>query len=243
MQNEVQGSEMFMTAKRSVKTGLVASAVVSSWTLAATLLTSTAWTYEFGVSGAYYYGAGATVQIFVFAAAAIELKRRAPGAHTFLEVAKIRYGALGHISFIIFSTIYALINCIGILLGGAAVFHALTGMNTIAGIWILPIGVTVYTLLGGIKATILTDYVHTIIIYIMILLGLFVTYATSSVLGSPDKVYDLLREAAKSAPVAGNAGGEYLTMRSQTGALLGLVFYCAIFATVDTLNPSFFLLV
>jgi hypothetical protein len=63
--NEVQGSEMFMTAKRSVRTGLVASAVVSSWTIAATLLTSSTWAFEFGVSGAYYYGAGATVQIFV----------------------------------------------------------------------------------------------------------------------------------------------------------------------------------
>lgn len=229
--DEVQGSEMFMTAKRSVKTGLVASAVVSSWTLAATLLTSTAWTYSYGVSGAYYYGSGATVQIFVFATAAIELKRRAPGAHTFLEVAKIRYGAPGHITFICFSSIYAIINCIGILIGGSAVFHALTGMSQIAGIWLLPIGVVIYTLLGGIKATILTDYVHTIIIYVMVLTGLFVTYATSNTLGSPDRVYELLREAAKSVPVAGNAGGEYLTMRSQTGALLGVVFYTAIFAT------------
>ena len=50
-QNEVQGSEMFMTAKRSVGTGLIASAVVSGWTIAATLLTSTSWTYSYGVSG------------------------------------------------------------------------------------------------------------------------------------------------------------------------------------------------
>lgn len=63
--NEVQGSEMFMTAKRSVGTGLVASAVVSSWTIAATLLTSSTWAFQYGVSGAYYYGAGASVQIFV----------------------------------------------------------------------------------------------------------------------------------------------------------------------------------
>jgi urea-proton symporter len=54
---------MFMTAKRSVKTGLVASAVVSSWTIAATLLTSTSWTYSYGVAGAYFYGAGACVQV------------------------------------------------------------------------------------------------------------------------------------------------------------------------------------
>jgi hypothetical protein len=38
---EKQTSEMFMTAQHSVKTGLTASAVVSSWTIAATLLTST----------------------------------------------------------------------------------------------------------------------------------------------------------------------------------------------------------
>lgn len=39
--HEKQTSEMFMTAKHSVKIGLTASAVVSSWTIAATLLTST----------------------------------------------------------------------------------------------------------------------------------------------------------------------------------------------------------
>ena len=49
--NELQTSEVFNTAGRSVKTGLVASAVVSSWTWAATLLQSTAITYKYGVSG------------------------------------------------------------------------------------------------------------------------------------------------------------------------------------------------
>lgn len=38
---EKQTSEMFLTAHHSVKTGLTASAVVSSWTIAATLLSST----------------------------------------------------------------------------------------------------------------------------------------------------------------------------------------------------------
>jgi Na+/proline symporter len=47
---EVQTSEMYMTAQRTVKTGLVASAIVSSWTWAATLLTSTEVAYKYGVS-------------------------------------------------------------------------------------------------------------------------------------------------------------------------------------------------
>jgi Na+/proline symporter len=52
--NEVQDSEMFMTARHSVKTGLIASAVVSSWTIAATLLTSTTYGYSYGVSGPFW---------------------------------------------------------------------------------------------------------------------------------------------------------------------------------------------
>lgn len=38
------------------------------------------------------YASGATVQIILFATLAIELKRRAPNAHTVLEVIRARYG-------------------------------------------------------------------------------------------------------------------------------------------------------
>src|SRR3954471_3462899 len=79
--SEVQTSEMFNTAGRTVKSGLVASAVVSSWAWAATLLQSTGVCYRYGVSGPFWYASGATVQILLFATLAIELKRRAPNAH------------------------------------------------------------------------------------------------------------------------------------------------------------------
>lgn len=144
-------------------------------------------------------------------------------------MARIRYGTAGHIVFIFYSTLYAIINCVNILVGSSAVFAALTGVDKLATIWLLPVGVVIYTLIGGIKATFLTDYTHTIVIYAMVLAGMFVVYTRSDLLGSPDKVYDLLREAAKIAPVPGNAGGEYLTMRSQDGVLLGVVFWCAVF--------------
>jgi urea-proton symporter len=79
--NELQTSEMFSTAGRTVKSGLVASAVVSSWTWAASLLQSSSITYRYGVSGPLWYASGATVQIILFASIAIEMKRRAPNAH------------------------------------------------------------------------------------------------------------------------------------------------------------------
>jgi len=54
--NELQTSELFSTAGRAVKSGLVASAVVSSWTWAATLLTSSGVAYRYGVSGPLWVG-------------------------------------------------------------------------------------------------------------------------------------------------------------------------------------------
>lgn len=59
-------SEEFNTASRSVKPGLIAAGIVSAWTWAATLLQSSSVGYQFGVSGPFWYAAGATVQILTF---------------------------------------------------------------------------------------------------------------------------------------------------------------------------------
>ena len=119
-----------------------------------------------------------------------------------------------------------------LLTGGSAVVTSLTGVPTAAACYLLPIGVVLYTLFGGIKATFLTDYVHTFILLIIILIFAFTAYATNVDLGSPGKVYDLLMEAAANHPVEGNAEGSYLTMRSQEGAIFFVINIVGNFGTV-----------
>jgi urea-proton symporter len=85
---------------------------------------------------------------------------------------------------------------------------------------------------GGIKATFLTDYAHTVIICVVLLIFAFTAYATNNVLGSPAKVYDLLQAAAAKHPVDGNAGGSYLTMRSREGAIFFVINIVGNFGTV-----------
>jgi Na+/proline symporter len=46
-----------------------------------------------------------------------------------------------------------------ILIGGAAAINSLTGMSVYASLWLLPLSVSAYTMRGGLRATILTDYV------------------------------------------------------------------------------------
>ncbi|KAF2015853.1 urea active transporter-like protein [Aaosphaeria arxii CBS 175.79] len=230
--NEEQTSEMFSTAGRSVKSGLVASAVVSSWTWAATLLQSSSVAFRYGVSGPLWYAAGATVQILLFATVAIELKRRAPNAHTFLEAVKARYGPYTHFVFIVFGLFTNILVTAMLLTGGSAVISSLTGIPTAAACFLLPLGVIIYTMFGGIKATFLTDYVHTVILLVIILTFAFTTYATGSRLGSPRVVYDLLTEAAAANPVEGNAHGSYLTLRSREGAIFFVINIIGNFGTV-----------
>ncbi|KAI8073783.1 Sodium:solute symporter family-domain-containing protein [Thamnidium elegans] len=230
--HEVQTSEMYMTAQRTVKTGLVASAIVSSWTWAATLLTSTEVAYKYGVSGPIWYASGAVVQVLLFAVLAIELKRRAPNAHTFLEVVLARYGKGAHSVYLFFATVANILVTSMLLLGGSAVVNYLTGMHTIAACFLLPVGVVVYTLFGGIKATFMSDYAHTVIIFIIIISFVFTVYGTSPQIGSIGTMYDLLAAASIRSPIVDNEQGSLVTMSSLQALFFGIINICGNFGTV-----------
>ena len=63
---------------------------------------------------------------------------------------------------------------------------------------LIPIGIILYTVAGGLKATFISSYVHTVIIYVVLCLFSFMVYSPSSVpaLGSPSKVGVFLRVSA-----------------------------------------------
>ncbi|KAF9811021.1 hypothetical protein IEO21_06725 [Rhodonia placenta] len=214
---KIATSEEFNTASRSVKPGLIASGIVSAWTWAATLLQSSTVTYEYGLCGGYYYAAGATLQIFLMAALAVRVKMIAPYCHTYLEIVHARYGSAAHFMFVTFGLVTNLIVSSELLLGGSAVVNAFTGMNIYAANFLIPIGVGIYVILGGLRATFLCDYSHTLILMIIILYFWFYTYTESDLIGGFEGMYRLLQQAAVERPVAGNEQGSYMTLKSNYG--------------------------
>ncbi|CUA74441.1 Urea-proton symporter DUR3 [Rhizoctonia solani] len=225
-------SEEFSSASRSVKPGLIASGIVSAWTWAATLLQSSAVAYKYGISGPWWYGAGATIQVLLFAMLAAKLKLNSPNAHTFLEIIGARWGTAAHLVFLFFGLATNIIVSSMLILGGSATVTDLTGMNTIAACFLIPIGVAIYVVAGGMRATLLCDYTHTAVLFAIILTFIFTAYATSPKIGSPARMHELLVEAATSKPVPGNAQGSYLTMRSKNGLIFGVINIIGNFATV-----------
>jgi urea-proton symporter len=225
-------SEWFNTAGRTIKTGLTAAAIVSAWTWAATLLQSSTVAFQYGVSGPFWYAAGASIQVLLFGILAIELKRKAPHAHTFLEIIRARFGEGTHRVFLVFALMTNMIVTAMLLLGGAAVVNGLTGMNISIAAFLIPIGVMIYTLVGGLKATFVADYLHTIIIFITILTFVSVVYFISPVTGGIQGMYEKLAAAASIHPVDGNAAGAYLTMASMGGLIFGIINIVGNFGTV-----------
>ncbi|KJA22557.1 hypothetical protein HYPSUDRAFT_652941 [Hypholoma sublateritium FD-334 SS-4] len=227
-----KNSEEFTSASRSVKPGLIASGIVSAWTWAATLLQSSAVAYKFGISGPWWYGAGATVQVLLFAMLAAKLKLNAPYAHTWLEIVGARWGKTAHLVFMFFGLATNIIVSSMLILGGSATVTDLTGMSTLAACFLIPLGVAIYVVVGGMRSTLLCDYTHTTVLFAIILTFVFTVYSTSDKIGSPRKMHELLAAASTAAPIAGNAHGSYLTIRSKNGLIFGVINIIGNFATV-----------
>ena len=236
-----QNSEWFNTAGRIIKTGLTAAAIVSAWTWAATLLQSSTVAYLYGISGPFWYASGATIQVLLFGILAIELKRKAPNAHTFLEIIRARFGNGTHKIFLGFALTCNMIVTGMLLLGGAAVVNGLTGMDITLAAFLIPVGVMIYTLVGGLKATFVADYMHTVIIFTVILTFVSMVFFISPITGGIEGMYNKLAEAAVLKPVLlptfvegtpGNAMGAYLTMASAGGLIFGVINIVGNFGTV-----------
>jgi Na+/proline symporter len=149
-----------------------------------------------------------------------------------LEAVKARYGTATHFVYITFGLFTNILVTAMLLTGGSAVISSLTGVPTAAACFLLPLGVVIYTMFGGIKATFLTDYVHTVILLVILLTFAFTTYASGDALGSTKVVYERLSALAASHPVPGNAGGSYLTMKSKDGAIFFVINIVGNFGTV-----------
>lgn len=224
-------TEMFMVANRSVGIGLTTSAVFSSWMWINETVYCSLQTYKFGIALPVWWSAGLTFQIALMAVLGVAAKIRIPHAHTSLEIARIRYGRLGHVAFMILCLVLNILGCSNLLFNGSVVLSAMTGMHFVASTLLLPAGVIVYTVLGGIKATFLTDFLHTAIALILMIyftLGVL----TSDKIGGLSGLYDKLIETAGNQYIEGNYDGSLLTFRSQQSAIWGVMLKFANLALV-----------
>lgn len=213
-------AEEFSTAGRSVGIGLASASIIAAWTWAATLMMSSSTGFQYGISGPYWYAAGACIQVLLFAIVAIHLKRKAPKAHTFLEFIGKRFDQKNHKLMMFFALMTNIIVTAMVILGGAIALNSLTGMNVYVAALLIPLTFTIYTMIGGLKASFIADYLNTVMIFVILTIFATVVYMKFGT----TTIYEGLRALPESQ--------QMLTMASVPGLLFGMINIIGNFGTV-----------
>lgn len=214
-------SEMFMVANRSVGTGLTASAVFSSWMWINETVLCAAMCYRYGLAVPLWWGSGLCFQIALMAALGVLAKIRVPYAHTSLEIIRQRYGNIGHVVFIIMNLVNNVLGCASMILTGSQLVYGVSSMHFVAACIIIPLGVVLYTAMGGLKATFLTDFLHTFVALILIIY-FTLSILTHDAVGGLSGLYQKLKATAGANLIPGNYQGSLLTMKSRDAIIWGL---------------------
>ncbi|MGG3196635.1 MULTISPECIES: sodium:solute symporter family protein [Priestia] len=219
-QGKEMTAEQFSTAGRNVGVGLASASIIAAWTWAATLMMSSSTGYQYGISGPYWYAAGASIQILLFAIVAINLKKKAPNAHTFLEFIAQRFDVKNHRLMLGFALMTNIIVTAMVILGGAIALNSLTGMNIFVAAFLIPLTFTIYTMIGGLKASFVADYFNTVFIFVILFIFAAAVYYKFGV----TSVYEGLKNLPQSQHM--------LTMASVPGLLFGMINIIGNFGTV-----------
>ena len=127
-----------------------------------------------------------------------------------------RYGSYAHGLFIVMNLVNNVFGCGSMILAGSQLVTGMTGMHVIAACVLIPAGVVLYTAVGGLKATFLTDFLHTTIALIL-LIYFAIAVLSNQHIGGPSGLYDKVKAANDH--IDGNYKGSLLTFKSEPGKI------------------------
>lgn len=226
LHEDSQSTENFMVANRNIGVGLTGSVVFSSWYWATEILWVVTMVCSYGIMSSFWYFAGLSVQICVMSLLGIQAKKKIPNGHTCLEIIELRYGKPSHLLYMFMCLVNNLLSASEMILGAAAAISIVSGnLNIVASTMLIPFGVMCYTVVGGLKATFLTDYLHSLVA--LIILVYFNTAVISSdKIGGISGLYNKVIKHELEQPdsyIQGNYKGSFLTGKSQGAIYFGII--------------------
>jgi len=155
----------YMLAGRNVGMALGVATAMATWVTSNTTMAAPQLAFQLGIWGMVGYSLG-SIGLMLFAPLARRIRILMPHGYTSGDFIRLRYGKLAWRIFLLISLFYAFGWLISLGMAGGVLINALTGipyqygMTVILGICVL------YTLLGGLRAVIGTDFIQTLIILI-----------------------------------------------------------------------------
>ena len=161
----------YMLAGRNVGMALGIATAMATWVTSNTTMAAPQLAFQLGIWGMVGYSLG-SVGLMLFAPMARRIRKLLPHGYTSGDFIRLRYGKLAWRIFLVISLCYAFGWLISLGMAGGVLINALTGISYHIGMTVILALCVIYTLLGGLRAVIGTDFIQTIIILVgMIILA------------------------------------------------------------------------
>ncbi|PAY00504.1 urea transporter [Pseudoalteromonas sp. HM-SA03] len=159
----VQSHNEFALAGRNVGLAFACATAMATWVTSNTTLVAPQLTYQFGIWGMIGY-ACAAFGLLLFAPLSQRIKTLLPHGYTSGDFMRLRFGRFSWWIFLLISFVYAMSWLVSLGMAGGILLHTLSGLDYYLGMSIILLMCVVYTLFGGLKAVIATDFLQAIII-------------------------------------------------------------------------------
>ncbi|QVL54130.1 MAG: urea transporter [Cyanobium sp. M30B3] len=174
----------YLLAGRNIGLALSTATLMASWVTGNTTLAAPEVGYTLGLWGMLGYSL-AGLGLFLFAPLAIRIKRLMPRGRTSGDFVRLRYGRLCWGIFLLITMAYTLGFLITQGMGAGLVLQALSGFDYRLGMVAVIAVSTIYTLFGGMRAVVGTDFIQSLLIMALLALVAVLGYSRFSV----DAVY------------------------------------------------------
>ena len=192
----------YMLAGRKVGLALASATAMATWVTSNTTMAAPQLALQLGIWGMVGYSLG-SVGLLLFAPMAKRIRTLMPNAYTSGDFIRLRYGKTAWRIFLIISFAYGLGWLISLGMAGGVLINALSGIDYRIGMTVTLSICVIYTLLGGLRAVIGTDFIQTVLILLGIIVLAVFTISNisfekihSSVLEQRPELLNLLLPAA-----------------------------------------------
>src|SRR5229473_5935509 len=156
-----QTKDGFLVASRNVGWLLGGFSIAASWIWAPALFVSVLMAYQKGLAGVFWFTAPNIVSLTIFALLAPRIRARLPEGYTLPEYVRYRLRSERvHRLYLFPYFFYQLMAVTVQLYAGGNLVSLLTGISLVNIMFVLSFIVLGYTMISGLKASIVTDFVQ-----------------------------------------------------------------------------------
>lgn len=153
-----EDADAFMVSNHRVGFGIGAASMTATWIWAASFYAAATSGYTYGVSGPIHYGLWGALMILFIYPFGRRFRKLAPNAHTLGELIHARHGASSQLILALSNVLGSVISLMVNFTAAGALVSVLSPLSFQAGVIIAGLGVLLYTLWSGFRASVLTDF-------------------------------------------------------------------------------------